>query len=90
METGEKEQNVIVARKDDVTLFTGGDEGDLGCWTFELVKDDKARACKLTEKHRIHLFDCAINTITFNATESYVCIYCYHSYELCNNKYSIM
>lgn len=80
-ETNESDQNVVISKRDDVTLFTGGNDGVLQCWSFELKKGDekeneKERACDMIEKNKINLFNTAIGVISLNPSESYVRMFC--------------
>ena len=83
-ETNESDQNVVISKRDDVTLFTGGNDGILQCWSFELKKGkgegetenetekEKERACDMIEKNKMNLFDTSISVISLNPSESYV------------------
>ncbi|KAK8825717.1 hypothetical protein WA577_000887 [Blastocystis sp. JDR] len=61
-------QNVLVVRKDDKTIFTGGDDGTLYCYRFEVGEGADAKA-QMKLLNSLHLFDCAITTMTLNPTE---------------------
>ena len=71
-ETNESDQNVVISKRDDVTLFTGGNDGILQCWSFELKKGEEERTCDMVEKNRMNLFDTPISGISLNPSESNV------------------
>lgn len=72
-------QNVVIAKSDDVTLLTGGDEGTVIRWHFGLKENSADRSCELSEEARLHLFDRAVTSLTLNPTENYV-----HSITICH------
>ncbi|OAO16611.1 hypothetical protein AV274_1662 [Blastocystis sp. ATCC 50177/Nand II] len=61
-------QNVLVVRKDDKTIITGGDDGTLYCYRFEVGEGADAKV-QMKLLNSLHLFDCAITTMTLNPTE---------------------
>lgn len=64
-------QNVVLAKSDDVTLLTGGEDGTVIRWHFGL-KDSADRSCELVEEERLHLFERPVTSLTLNTTENYV------------------
>ena len=67
-------QNIVIAKSDDVTLLTGGEEGTLRRWRFCLKKNDASRACELVQEEKWSLFSRAITSMVLNPTEHYVCV----------------
>ena len=76
-------QNIVIAKSDDVTLLTGGDEGTLIRWHFGLKEESADRSCELLEEARLHLFDRAVTSLTLNPTENYVHLMTIHYIVYC-------
>ena len=81
--TKDHTQNVVIAKSDEVTLLTGGDEGTVIQWHFGLKEDSSDRSCELSEEARLHVFDRAVTSLTLNPTENYVHLIIFHPIVFC-------
>ena len=67
--TGETHLNMLV-KKDDVSLFTGGEDGVLRSWEFRKT----GSGCELRLSNHVNLFSCSLLSLLLNPTQNFVFI----------------
>lgn len=63
-------QNALAVKKDDVSLFTGGEDGVLRSWEFRKTES----GCELRLSNHVNLFSCSLLSLLLNPTQNFVFI----------------